>query len=68
MRLINEHHLDPGLLYTPAELPAAAVRPLPGGRPPRAAPERAEYGLRLRRLLEREAPLATPLPPRGREQ
>lgn len=68
MLLINEHRLDPGLLYTPAELPAAAVRPLPGGRPPRAAPDSAEYELRLRRLLEREAPLDTPPPPRGREQ
>ncbi|XP_075346879.1 E3 ubiquitin-protein ligase RNF31 isoform X2 [Mycteria americana] len=65
VRLINEHRLDPALLYTPAELHAAAERHLPGGRPPRAAQEsEEEYGARLRRLLAREAPLGTRPPPR----
>ncbi|KAM6421642.1 LOW QUALITY PROTEIN: E3 ubiquitin-protein ligase RNF31 [Rhynochetos jubatus] len=64
VRLINEHRLDPAPLYTPAELHAAAERHLPGGRPPRASEEKEEeYDLRLRRLLEREAPLGT-RPPR----
>ncbi|NWS65274.1 RNF31 ligase, partial [Chunga burmeisteri] len=60
VRLINEHRLDPAALYTPAELRTAAERHLPGGRPPRGAQESdEEYGLRLRRLLEREVPLGT---------
>ncbi|XP_074991375.1 E3 ubiquitin-protein ligase RNF31 [Calonectris borealis] len=64
VRLINEHGLDPALLYSPPELAAAAERHLPAGRPPRAAAEsEEEYGLRLRRLLAREAPLRA-RPPR----
>ncbi|XP_054667929.1 E3 ubiquitin-protein ligase RNF31 isoform X2 [Grus americana] len=64
VRLINENRLDPARLYTPAELRAAAERHLPAGRPPRAEQESEDdYGLRLRRLLEREAPLGT-RPPR----
>ncbi|KAM9258611.1 LOW QUALITY PROTEIN: E3 ubiquitin-protein ligase RNF31 [Morus bassanus] len=64
VRLINERGLDPALLYSAAELLAAAERHLPAGRPPRGAHESDdEYGLRLRRLLAREAPLRT-RPPR----
>ncbi|XP_063178042.1 E3 ubiquitin-protein ligase RNF31 isoform X2 [Chroicocephalus ridibundus] len=59
--LINEHGLDPARLYSRAELRAAAERHLPAGRPPRdPAESEADYDRRLRRLLETEAPLATP--------
>lgn len=61
MGLINEHGLDPARLYSRAELRAAAERHLPAGRPPRdPAESEADYDRRLRRLLETEAPLATP--------
>ncbi|XP_031465102.1 E3 ubiquitin-protein ligase RNF31-like [Phasianus colchicus] len=58
VRLINERGLDPATLYGAAELRAAAERHLPAGRPPQGDNENdAEYALRLRELLAREAPV-----------
>ena len=58
VRLINERGLDPAALYGAAELRAAAERHLPAGRPPQGDAESdAEYAVRLRELLAREAPV-----------
>ncbi|KAK2511154.1 hypothetical protein Q9966_016715 [Columba livia] len=56
--LIRSRPLDPAPLYTWPELLAAADRHLPGGRPPREPEETdAQYGQRLRHLLETEDPI-----------
>ncbi|XP_071657521.1 E3 ubiquitin-protein ligase RNF31 isoform X5 [Patagioenas fasciata] len=56
--LIRSRSLDPAPLYTWPEVLAAAERHLPGGRPPQGPEESdAQYGQRLRHLLESEDPI-----------